>query len=330
MKKWIYSLAILASLAAVSCEEWEPVLGNQGEPEAPASVTLQPNMDIATLKALYAGNATHIEDDIIIGGQVTSSDASGNVYRTMYIQDETGGIEIKLGLTGTYNDYKLGQWVYVKCLGLTLGNYEGMLQVGMDDPTGEYETAYIDVKSLISAHVFKGKRDAPVAPVEVGESELTSKFLMGKYVTLKGLKYGNEIFCLIYPDADGDKKVNSNRIFLDEKTWGVTTWAMSANKFEEYALSGIWNSATLADGSKTMAELLKKGISKSAYSVSHYFKMGSTDVQVRTSGYAKFADTEIDSRVLDGTASVNLTGILTNYRGAPQFTLIDLDGVQVQ
>lgn len=330
MKRLIYSLAILASFAAVSCDEWEPVLGNQGEPAEPAYVTLQPNTDIVTLKGMYTGKATHIEDDIIIGGQVTSSDASGNVYRTMYIQDETGGIEIKLGLTGTYNDYKLGQWVYVKCLGLTLGDYEGMLQVGMDDPTGEYETAYIDVKSLIGTHVFKGKMDTPVAPVEVEESELTSQLLMGKYVTLKGLKYGNEIFCLIYPDANGDKKVNSNRVFLDKKTWGVTTWAMSANKFEEYVLSGIWDSAKLADGSKTMAELRKQGISKSAYSVSQYFKMGSTDVQVRTSGYAKFADTEIDPGILDGTASVNLTGILTNYRGSPQFTLIDLDGVQIR
>ena len=64
-----------------------------------------------------------------------------------------------------------------------------------------------------------------------------------------------------------------------------------------------------------------------AYAVSQYFRMGSTDVQVRTSGYARFSDTEIPKEVLDGTAAVTLTGILTEYKGAAQFTLIDLDGV---
>ena len=61
---------------------------------------------------------------------------------------------MKIGSTGLYNDYKLGQTLYVKCEGLTLGNYGGMLQIGYSDPTGEYETAYIDVKSLIDSHIF--------------------------------------------------------------------------------------------------------------------------------------------------------------------------------
>ena len=32
--------------------------------------------------------------------------------------------------------------------------------------------------------------------------------------------------------------------------------------------------------------------------------------------------------VLDGKATVSFTGILTEYKGAAQFTLIDLDGVK--
>ena len=65
-----------------------------------------------------------------------------------------------------------------------------------------------------------------------------------------------------------------------------------------------------------------------AYSVSQYFKMGSTSVQVRSSGYARFADTEIPEDVLNGKATVTFTGILTKYKGEAQFTLIDLDGVK--
>ena len=68
----------------------------------------------------------------------------------------------------------------------------------------------------------------------------------------------------------------------------------------------------------------------SAYSVSQYFKMGSSDVQVRTSGYARFADTQIDPAILSGNAKVNMKGILSIYKGQAQFTLIDLkDGVEI-
>ena len=56
--------------------------------------------------------------------------------------------------------------------------------------------------------------------------------------------------------------------------------------------------------------------------------MGSSGVQVRSSGYARFADTKIPQEILDGTASVSFTGILTKYKGEAQFTLIDLSGVK--
>ena len=344
MKKILYSLAIAFALTAVSCQEWEPVLGNQGEPAEPQAEQLAVNTTIAQIKALYQGKPYHVEDDLIIGGRVISSDASGNIYRSLYIQDDTGGIEVKIGNTGLYNDYKLGQWVYVKCQGLTVGNYGGMLQIGMTDPTGEYETAYIDVKSLISNHVFKGTKDNPVTPLVVSESDLKTALkssyksaLFGKLVTLQNLTYANEIFVLVYLDGNADKKASSNRLFLSDKQWGVTSWAMTANKMKEYLDSGVWDSAKIGNSNDynygTVGDAANKAKLKSnanAYSVSQYFKMpGGTEVQVRSSGYAKFSDMDIDAVIRSG-AKVDLTGILTNYNGAAQFTLIDLDGVKIK
>ena len=342
MRKTLYSIAIAISFAAVSCAEWEPVLGNQGIPSEPAAQTLAVNTTIAELKALYQGKPYHVEQDLVIGGQVISSDASGNIYRSLYIQDETGGIEVKIGNSGLYNDYQLGQMIYVKCQGLTVGNYGGMLQIGISDPTGDYETAYIDVKSLIAAHVFKGAKGSPVSPQVVSEAELKTALkssykspYFGKLVTLNGLTYANEIFVLVYLDSNVDKKASANRLFLSDKQWGVTTWAFSANKMKEYLNSGAWDSAKIGNSGDynhgTVADNKGKLVDNAAaYAVSQYFKMsGGTEVQVRSSGYAKFADQDIDSAILNG-AKVNLTGILTNYNGAAQFTLIDLDGVKIQ
>lgn len=344
MNKILYALGAIATAMSIlaSCDEWEPVFtGDYGKGKVYEPVTMTSNTTILELKAMYNKEPVKIQKDIVIKGQVVSEDRSGNVYKSLYIQDETGGIELKLGKSGLYNDYKLGQWVYVKCSGLTLGAYNGMLQIGYEDPTGEYETSYLDVQYIIDTHVFRGELGTPVEAKKISADDLLKEENLGCYVELDGLTYGNEIFCLIYVDYNKDTKANTNRIFLsstgqnyqpvDDPTWGITTWAMSKQGLINYLNAGTFDKAWLNDYSKQVSDQeLKATLIKnaSAYAVSQYFKMGSKDVQVRSSGYAKFADTQIDKRILEG-AKVNLKGIATVYNGSSQFTLIDLDGVEI-
>ena len=331
MNRIFNAIGILALSLGIfsSCDEWEPVFtGDYGKADVYEPVTLTPNKTIMELKSMYKNTPLKIDDNIIIGGQVVSEDRSGNVYKSIYIQDATGGIELKIGKNGLYNDYKLGQWVYVKCSGLTLGAYNGMLQLGFADPTGEYETSYLEVQYFIDNHIFRGKLDTPVEAKKVTESTLLDPSNIGCYVELDGLTYGNQIFLLVYVDSNKDKKDNDNRIFFSDKTWGVDSWAMSKQGFINYLNSGTFDSGATNTGKKVpdlKPTLIKNA---SAYSVSQYFKFGSKTVQIRTSGYARFADTKIDSRILAG-AKINIKGILTIYQGSAQFTLIDLDGVEI-
>lgn len=325
--------AAAVSLAALaSCDEWEPVFtGDYGKADVYTPVTLTPNTTILELKKLYTtpGTPVTISDDIVIGGQVISEDRSGNVYKSLYIQDETGGIELKIGKNGLYNDYKLGQWVYVKCSGLTLGAYNGMVQLGWESNDSKYETSYIEVQYIIDTHIFRGEIGKPVAAKKVAEADLLKEENVGSYVELDGLTYGNQIFLLVYIDPNKDTSDNDNRIFFSDKTWGVTTWAMSKQGFLNYLNSGAFDEGKTNTGRKVTD--LKKELTKnaSAYTISQYFKMGSIDVQIRTSGYSKFADTQIDKKILDEGAKINVKGILTTYKGSAQFTLIDLDGVEI-
>ena len=341
MKK-IYTIIIVAASLLAGCEEFQPVF--TGKYENPADQKIYTDDDfggkfttIAEVKDMYAGNGSRpykVEKHCVIKGQVTTSDQVGNLYKSLYIQDETAGIEIKIGKNGLYNEYKLGQWIYVDCSGLTVGDYNGMINIGYEDPTGEYETGYLEHAYIIDTHIFKGEYAEAVKPVVVTEADLHKKTNLGRLVTIENLKYGNHIFILAYVDPNGDRKdYTNNGIFIDEEgpdNYGVTTWACSEVKWKEYLNAGNFDSVEAAGG--TVGDLKKAdgsyGIGSMAYSVSQYFKMGSTDVQVRTSGYARFADTEIPQEVLDGTATVSFTGILTEYKGAAQFTLIDLDGVK--
>lgn len=331
--KRIYAITLAAVLLA-GCEEFQPVFtGKYPDPQEQYIYTDEDFgrfTSIADVKAMYTGKPYVIEKNCVIKGQVTTSDQVGNLYKSLYIQDETAGIEIKIGKNGLYNEYKLGQWIYVDCSGLTVGDYNGMINIGYEDPTGEYETGYLEHAYIIDAHVFKGAYDEPVKPVTVTEADLGKDVNLGRLVTIENLRYDNHIFILAYVDPNGNRKdYTNNGIFIDEEgpdNYGVTTWACSEMKWKEYLNAGNFDSVEAAG--TTVGDLRNStGIGSMAYSVSQYFKMGKTDVQVRTSGYARFADTEIPQEVLDGTATVSFTGILTEYKGAAQFTLIDLDGV---
>ena len=363
MKKHLLIFAA-AALALASCEEWEPVFtGDYGDVYMYEAGELEVTSTIAHLKELYAkhGVLKIQDDDMVIAGKVISDDHSGNIYRELYIQDETGVISVKIGLSSLYSDYRLGQTVYVRCGGLTIGQYNGMPQLGVEDPTGEYETSYLDNRYLIDAHVIKGVKGEPVQPRIVTEAELNDALkvgytheLWGQLVTIADLQYGakgsyasdhfKRIFILLYVDPFKDKKASTNRVFCSSETYGVTTWAMSKNKFLEYLDAGCFDKCGTSD--KGMNDVfdelsgltVKESIraNASAVTTSQYFHLPQgLAVQIRTSGYAKFADTEIDPAIIgnpdaqDG-ALCTATGIITVYNGAVQLALVDGDSVKVQ
>ena len=381
MKK---SLIITAALLVLSScglkEEFQPVF--TGKYPAPEPERYWSDEDfgritsIADLVSGYTIGQPKVLGSTVIKGTVSTTDRPGNFYKSFYIQDETGGIEIKVGKNGLYNDYLLGQTVYVDCEDLTLGMYGyksgnyggmGMAQLGFSDPSGSYETSYMEIPLLIDAHVLRGNPSElhPVTPAVITSAsqlpnpktatQATSK-LIGSMVTLKGLTYGNEVFCLLYLDSNQDKKSYTNRVFLSssnssDPTCGITTWAMSKEKMTEYLYSGIWDECKVGSGS-TYAEDEEgntltvgsyrgenglydasingfNGIERTAYSVSQYFKLGSTDIQIRTSGFCKFCDVEIDPDVLSGKATIDVTGVLTLYQGSFQLVVNNIDDITV-
>ena len=339
--KNLYIILLSAAVLFAGCEEFQPVFTvKYPDPQEQKIYTdddFGKIMTIAEVKDMYAANGSKpykVRKNCVIKGQVTTSDQVGNLYKSLYIQDETAGIEIKIGKNGLYNEYKLGQWLYVDCTDLTVGDYNGMINIGYEDPTGQYETAYLEHAYIIDAHVFKGAYDKPVEPVTIQEADLHKKENLGRYVTIEGLKYDNHIFILAYVDPNGDRKDYSNNgIFIDEDgpdNYGVTTWACSEQKWKEYLYGGNFDAVEAPGG--TVGEYRNEDgtydIGTMAYSVSQYFKMGGTSVQVRSSGYARFSDTEIPAEVIDGSETVTFTGILTEYKGAAQFTIIDLNGVK--
>lgn len=115
------------------------------------SVDFESNANIDTLKRLLSHpmiyDTLYVKDtivgtshmkkiisDLIIQGLVSANDESGNIYKSLYLQDSTSGIVIASDMTDMYTLYKVGQRIYIKCKGLYLGSYGGVAQLGWADP----------------------------------------------------------------------------------------------------------------------------------------------------------------------------------------------------
>ena len=86
-----------------------------------------------------------INKDIIIKGVVVANDESGNIYKALYLEDNSGGIDVAIDQASLYTTYKLGQMVYIKCKGLYLGNYGGVMELGYNNAgvIGRIPSAYL-------------------------------------------------------------------------------------------------------------------------------------------------------------------------------------------
>jgi hypothetical protein len=142
---------ILLSLAAIVLTLSACVKGDfETPPIVVPTVNFKANWTIAKLKQSYLG-LDSIKGDTIISGIIIGNDESGNIYKKFIIQDATGGIEVNIDRTSMYTEYRVGQRVFIKCKGMYIGDYNGLIQLG-----GNYNGGIGQLPSILVAdHVFK-------------------------------------------------------------------------------------------------------------------------------------------------------------------------------
>ncbi|MBR1935372.1 MAG: choice-of-anchor J domain-containing protein [Muribaculaceae bacterium] len=93
-----------------------------------------PNMTLLEFKTKYWQDGRNFIDtckeDIIIHGYVSGTDAAGNIYKHMYIQDETAGLGISIDANSLYNTYREGQEVVINMKDFFIGKYNGEYLLG--------------------------------------------------------------------------------------------------------------------------------------------------------------------------------------------------------
>ncbi|MDR2010169.1 MAG: DUF5689 domain-containing protein [Bacteroidales bacterium] len=136
-------------------------------------------LKIEDVYKIYAdsGNNYMFKDDYMLYVTVIMDDASGNIYREAYVQDETGGINLyRLGAAGVT---ELNSYVRINLKNVTITDYSGKLELVFDN----VENPKRQIVIL--------KSNVPVTPAEVSLSEIFAGTYDCVLVNIKDVEFAD-------------------------------------------------------------------------------------------------------------------------------------------
>lgn len=199
LKHLIYLLLITIAVTGCSRDFDEPPLTPEVYNGPPA------NTKIAALKDRYKDitDPVMIDVDFIVKAYVSGNDVSGNIYKQLYIQDETGAINIGIDQNNMYTEYRVGQEVFINLHGLYMVKYGGELQIGYGS-TSANRIPWLIFNDHTSRNGFPNK--ANVEPLKVQLGKLTDD-MVNKVVLIENIYFVN---------ADGKKTLTTGSVTTNE------------------------------------------------------------------------------------------------------------------
>ena len=125
---------------------------------------------IAYLKSLCRDRSYRVSEDLIIEGQVVSSNRFREFDRRLVLQDQSGGVTVAVESPSIADLYPYGSVVQLYANGLTLLNYGGKVLLG--DASDEYGIRGID-EHVLYAHLRVVPSDAAPKPCLRTFAEIT-------------------------------------------------------------------------------------------------------------------------------------------------------------
>lgn len=176
-----------ALLGACGYNEFGPP--GDGRPAAPL-----PNMTVSSLRSLCADGPIRIEGSgAVLTGYVTTSDRANNFYRSFFVEDRTGALEVRAGLYDLHNMYGLGEQVALRLDGLSAALDDGLLRIGLRgtdyEPMLDMESRVVVARACRSYRPDDRSRTdaARSEPVRRGEARIACPG--GRFAHGTGVRY---------------------------------------------------------------------------------------------------------------------------------------------
>ena len=179
------------SLPLFACErDYDAPLLTEPEYTGPAA-----NITISELRTQNAAATQDvpiiITQDQVLKAVITGNDESGNIFKKIYLQDETGAIEMEVDQSSVYNYYPVGQTVYVDLNGLSISVYGDEQQLG--HPEGYlFRTPWEDFEKHVSKDGWANPENAkPVVIDDISTINAAPDNYKFKLVQFTGVTFQN-------------------------------------------------------------------------------------------------------------------------------------------
>lgn len=180
------NLLISLCLLLTGCVSKSEMYPEDGGGSSPGVVPVT----VRYLKTLYTGYGTPIKEDLEITGHVTANDRYGTFPNSLFVEDATGGIALKISGPGIFAEYPLGAKVSVRCRGLVLGGYGGEVSLGAASSQSGYQNAFIPREDL-PAYLRRYEELRTLDPTPLTIREMTPVWV-GAYVAFERLQFVEE------------------------------------------------------------------------------------------------------------------------------------------
>jgi len=135
------------------------------------------------------GMVEQIAQPLLIEGTVVANDEHDNIYKSICIQDKTGGILVQLDGLSLYQQYPIGSVVRINTQNLYLSDYRRMLQLvaTVDSSSGSLATTGIP-SPLFSKYIKIISENAAITPLVVTYKNLNDS-LQGRLIQLNSVEF---------------------------------------------------------------------------------------------------------------------------------------------
>jgi hypothetical protein len=148
-------------------------------PPAELEKAFSADMTIRELRSKHAmGKFEQINEAKTIVAVVVADDASDNFYKSLAVQDSTGGITIRMdGIKLTAN-YPVGRKLAINLKGLWLGDYGKLIQLGAGvDDSDPANPALLSIPQALFDQIIKrGEILATIPAIKVSINQLNNNF----------------------------------------------------------------------------------------------------------------------------------------------------------
>jgi hypothetical protein len=181
---FISSIAVVILFFSAACLKQtayaQPVSGNDTDSL----------ISIKALRKLHnMGSIEPIAKSMVLEATIVANDEQNNLYKSISIQDTSGGILINLDGSSLYQTYPVGTTIRIRLQNLFLTDYRRMLQVvaSVDTSSGQLVTTGIPAP-LFSKYIKVVKENVNIVPMIVSYKNLGDS-LQGRLIKISNVEF---------------------------------------------------------------------------------------------------------------------------------------------